>query len=87
MKYILLVVLFLSFSAHSLTLDDARKQGLAIELETGFLEAKSPKAKLLVADINKKRKAAYIKVQNDTGAPFEAVAKQAAKKIKAKLAK
>lgn len=85
-KIITLLMLTISLSAFSLSLDDARSKGWVEELPTGYIKATNPGAEALAKEVNAKRKGAYEKISKETNAPLEAVAAKAHKKIKAKLA-
>ena len=67
---IVILSLLVSFNVFSLTLKEAKHQGLVGEQPNGYLGAvkSSPDVSKLVADINQKRKAAYngIAKRNDT---------------------
>ena len=79
----------LSTPALASTLDDARAAGTVGEQPDGYIGAvaANPPADVLalVTEVNTKRRAAYQKIATDTGAPIEAVAARAAKKLLAKV--
>ena len=86
-KILAVLLMFNVTAVFGLTLDEARAKGLVEELDTGYLKAKDTSAKELESSVNEKRKAHYEKIAKQTGVGPDQVAKQAAKKIQAKLKK
>jgi len=79
--------LFFCVSAFSLTLDEAKQQGLVGEQPNGMLglvDGGSPQAKALAKVINGKRKAAYIDIAQRNGTDLAVVQKLAGEKAMAK---
>jgi uncharacterized protein YdbL (DUF1318 family) len=72
-----LLILAFSYPAWAIDLDDAKSQGLVGEANTGYLAAvKTPasdEVEALVAQVNAKRKAAFAKTSQNTGATVEQV--------------
>ena len=66
----------------ALSLDEAKQKGLVGENDNGYLGlvVNDTDAKILVADINTKRKSVYIKLAAENGITLQQVEKLAAKK-------
>ncbi len=70
-------LLAFSLSALASPLDDARNAGHAIEVPTGYVQATPtapPEVKVLVAEINQRRLAAYAQIAKKNGITTEQVA-------------
>lgn len=77
-----------SFShSFAMDLDAARAANKITELPTGYVKANDDSVKALADEVNAKRREAYKKVAEKTGATMEQVGVQAAKKIQEKLEK
>lgn len=89
-KLILSSILALSIIANAWALDlqSAKQQGLVGERTDGYIGAvsNSPQAQALVADINQKRKQAYMAISKENGQQLSVVEALAAKKLYDKLA-
>lgn len=85
---LLIVSLCFCMSAFSLTLGEAKAQGLVGEQPNGMLGVvvSTPEVAGLVADINGKRKAAYVKIAQRNGTDITVVQQLAGKKAIAKTA-
>lgn len=83
---LLIVSLCFCMSAFSLTLGEAKSQGLVGEQPNGMLGAvvSTPEVAGLVADINGKRKAAYKEIAQRNGTDITVVQQLAGKKAIAK---
>lgn len=88
-KWIAAGALFLSSQAFSLTLDEAKAQGLVGETQQGYLGAVVVNADVsaLVKDVNDKRKAKYQQLAKKNQITLEQVEKLAGKKAYDKTAK
>ncbi len=73
--------------ALELDLQGARKSGQIAENASGYAVAldQSPEVGKLVADVNAKRKAEYMRISKENGQPVDVVAKLAAEQVIAKL--
>ena len=85
-KYFISFLLVFTFlPALGLSLDEAREKGWVVELPTGYVEAKNPKAQKLADEINAKRKSHYERLAKEKKTSTEAVGALAAKKIQENL--
>ncbi|MBS1270631.1 MAG: hypothetical protein MAG794_01589 [Gammaproteobacteria bacterium] len=85
-KSLILGALFIfSLTAvHAVNVGQAKQQGMACELPTGYLQARNnatPEVKAMVVDINAKRKAEYTRIANENGVKPENVGLLTAKKL------
>lgn len=79
-------LLLLPLVARGLTLEEAKLQQLVAEAETGYLVAKAAAPPIdvsaLVADINRRRLAAYEKAAAEAGVSVKVVAARTAQKLR-----
>lgn len=86
---LMLCSLLFSVAAFSLSLHDAKNQGLVGEQPNGYLGIVGQSGRevvTLVEDINAKRRAAYEQIASSNNTPLEAVEKLAGKKAIEKTA-
>ncbi len=78
-----LVAILMSSPAFALDLQSARKDGVVVEQQTGYIKAAkpSPEVDALVADVNAKRKAEYERIAKEKGSKVEDVAAIAAQEL------
>nr|WP_284500678.1 YdbL family protein [Microbulbifer sp. GX H0434] len=72
----------------AITLDQARNQGLVGEANSGYIAVvgqSSPELEQLVAQVNAKRKAAYVRIAKRNDIAVAQVAARAAEKLEARL--
>ena len=79
------MALLAAVPALALDLETAKQQGVVGEQTDGFVgavaAAPSPEVAALVADVNRKRRASYEQIAQNTGATVDEVAKLAAQKL------
>lgn len=78
-------LLLLAAPAVALDLDSARRTGVVGERADGFLGAvqanPAPEVTALVNEVNEKRRTEYAAIAKRTGAPLDAVAREAGRKL------
>ena len=77
--------LMMMSSAHALDLQSAKSQGLVGETPNGYLASVGGQAAGLVAEVNAKRKAAYMDISKQNGQPLNVVETLAGQKLYEKL--
>jgi len=74
---LLLIAALISMPLQASPLDDARAAGYVIETPNGYVKAHgnvSPRISVLVADVNKRRREAYLRIAKKNGISAEQVA-------------
>ena len=74
---VLLIAALISMPLQASPLDDARAAGYIIEMPNGYVKAHgnvSPRISVLVADVNKRRREAYLRIAKKNGISAEQVA-------------
>ena len=74
---ILLVAALISMPLVASPLDDARAAGYVIEMPNGYVKAHGgvpARISVMVADVNKRRREAYLRIAKKNGIPAEQVA-------------
>ena len=87
---VLLLAALISMPLQASPLDDARAAGHAIETPDGYVKAQgksSPRIDAMVADVNKRRRQAYLRIAKKNGISAEQVAKESYVKRQTKKGK
>ncbi|USD22740.1 YdbL family protein [Microbulbifer variabilis] len=89
-KALLVLGLILALPAMAISLEEAKKQGLVGEANSGYIaivDASSPELEKLVKKINAERKQAYTEIAKSHNVDIAQVAARAAEKLEARLSR